>query len=472
MDPSAPTAPPPASGPSLTRALARHIRGLEAGPGDLEAAASFVQDWMGAFVAGWPTPPSGPLTAWAGGRSDVEGRVFLAAALSHIAETDDLHRRSVTHPGCVVIPVALLLGAELGKGGAEVLRAVLAGYEAMIRIGNAVGPAHYRIFHNTATVGGFGAAAAAAALLELDEDGWVDALGNAGTQAAGLWEFMSDAAMSKHLHAGMAATAGLRAALLASHGFTGPQRILEGDRGFFRGFCPDPEPHRVLEPAEGWALPGTSIKPWPCCRHTHPAIAAALALRERGVGPGDLRLSTYGTALRVTDDPEARTPYAARFSLQFCVAAALVQGRVEPDTFEAGLHDPAVRRVLGRVRVGVSEAHEAAYPGRWGATLHWTGDGGGAEEVTFPDAPGDPECPLTPAQLQDKVMALVRHGGLDEAQGRALVAAARAMATGGTVPRLPWPGSASATSTGPRGYEPDGPAAADVPDPQRPRRTP
>lgn len=445
---------------------------MDTGPADLKSAASFVQDWMGAFVAGWPTAPAGPLMSYAGGRSDLEGRVFLAASLSHIAETDDLHRRSVTHPGCVVIPVALLLGADLGRGGAEVLRAVLAGYEVMIRIGNALGPSHYRVFHNTATAGGFGAAAAAATLLDLDEDGWVHALGNAGTQAAGLWEFIADAAMSKHLHAGMAATAGLRAALLASHGFTGPERILEGDRGFFRGFCPDPEPYRVLEPAGGWALPGTSIKPWPCCRHTHPAIAAALALRERGVGAGELLLSTYGTALRVTNDAEARTPYAARFSLQFCVAAALVHGRVEPDTFEGGLHDPDVRQVLARVRVQESDAHETAYPARWGATLRWTGDAGGVEQITFPDAPGDPECPLTPAQLRDKVMALFRHGGLDEARARALYTEAGEMAAGGEVPPLPWPGSAGAIPAASGGYDAGGPATAVVPDPQRFRRTP
>lgn len=457
--------------PSLSRALARQTRERRAAGADLQSAVTFVRDWMGAYVAGWPTVPAGPLRAYAGSRSDLEGRVFLAAALSHIAETDDLHRRSVTHPGCVVVPVALLLGAELGRTGPEVLRAVLAGYEVMIRIGNALGPSHYRVFHNTATAGGFGAAAAAATLLELDEDGWVHALGNAGTQAAGLWEFIEDAAMSKHLHAGMAATAGLRAALLASHGFTGPERILEGERGFFRGLCPDPQPHRVLEEAPGWALPGTSIKPWPCCRHTHPAIAGALALRERGVGPGDLLLSTYATALRVTDDPEPGTPYAARFSLQFCVAAALVRGRVEPETFEQGLHDPEVRQVAGRVRVQESPALEAEYPARWGATLRWTGDGGGGEEVTVQDAPGDPENPLPPERLREKVLALFRHGGMDEGNGRALYEGLAAMAEGGEVPPLPEPGGTRAIPTARRGYGAEGVRAADSLPPPGPRRT-
>jgi 2-methylcitrate dehydratase PrpD len=432
----------PAVHPSLSRALVRQIREKGTTPGDLDAAVSFVQDWMGAYVAGWPTAPAAPLMGYAGGRSDLEGRVFLAAALSHIAETDDLHRRSVTHPGCVVVPVALLLGRERGKGGAQVLRAVLAGYEAMIRVGNALGPSHYRIFHNTATAGVFGAAAAAANLLELDEDGWVWALGNAGTQAGGLWEFLTDAAMSKHLHAGMAATAGLRAALLAAHGFTGPERILEGERGFFRGFCPDPDPSLVLEPDPGWALPGTSIKPWPCCRHTHPAIAAALAMRESGVGEGEFVLSTYGTALRVTDDPEARTPYAARFSLQFCVAAALARGSIVPDTFEGGLHSPDIRSLMPRVRVQESPELEGAYPRRWGAVLRWTGAGGEHREVAFPDAPGDPECPLTPSQLEGKVLSLFRHGGLPDAAGAELFAACGGMAVDGEVPVLPWPGGA------------------------------
>ena len=331
MEPIPPGASPPP--PSLIRALARHTRGLEADIPHLEAAAAFVQDWMGAYVAGWPTAPAGPLTGYAGGRSDLEGRVFLAAALSHIAETDDLHRSSVTHPGCVVVPVALLLGAELGRSGPEVLRAVLAGYEVMIRIGNALGPSHYRIFHNTATAGGFGAAAAAATLLELDEDGWVHALGNAGTQAGGLWQFLPDGAMSKHLHAGDGGHAGLPGGVPGLPIGSPAERILEGERGFFRGFCPDPEPLRAGA-CGGVGPPGTlPSKPWPLLPPYPPGHRTARRWRMTGAGGGSREPPPfpYSTALRVTDAPVGTHPPPRPPSASSSVwRRRLVHVRVEP----------------------------------------------------------------------------------------------------------------------------------------------
>src|SRR5262245_13023100 len=186
---------------TLSRGLARLIKSRPVGDQDLIQAERYVRDWLGAMVAGGATEPGKILRAYSRNKSALEDRVFLAGALSHITETDDLHRGSTTHPACAVIPVALLLGRHLEKDGKESLHAVLGGYEAMLRVGEALGPAHYRIFHNTATAGVFGSAAAAACLLNLDQNEWVWAFGNAGTQAAGLWQFNADATMSKHLHA-------------------------------------------------------------------------------------------------------------------------------------------------------------------------------------------------------------------------------------------------------------------------------
>lgn len=149
------------------------------------------------------------------------------------------------------------------------------GFEAMTRVGMAVGPAHYRIWHNTATCGPYGSAMAAAALLHLDGPATVHALGNAGTQSSGLWQFLDTGAMTKHLHAGHAAAAGVLAADLAQAGFTGPPAILEGAKGWFAAACPDADPAAVVRDPDGpWQLMQTSIKPWPSCRHTHPVINA------------------------------------------------------------------------------------------------------------------------------------------------------------------------------------------------------
>ena len=168
------------------------------------------------------------------------------------------------HPGCVVVPAAWALANKQGVGGHALLRSVLHGFEATTRVGMGVGPAHYKIWHNTATCGPYGSAMAAADLLGLDDEQTVHALGNAGTQSSGLWQFLETGAMTKHLHAGHAAEAGLKAADLAAFGFTGPPRILEGDKGFFKAACPDAQPELVLaNPDDAWQLTTTSIKPWP-----------------------------------------------------------------------------------------------------------------------------------------------------------------------------------------------------------------
>jgi 2-methylcitrate dehydratase PrpD len=404
----------------LSLLLTRLIRARAVDAADLRNAERYVRDWLGSLVAGGATSAGAMLRAYARQRTDLEGRVFLAAALSHITETDDLHRASTTHPACVVVPVSLLLARVLGASGPDALRAVLCGYEAMLRVGEALGPGHYRIFHNTATAGVFGAAAAAASLLDLDESGWVWALGNAGTQASGLWQFSEDATMSKHLHAGHAAEAGLRAALLAREGFTGPAAILEGEKGFFRGFCPDPQPDRVLAPSNGWKLAETSLKPYPSCRHTHPAIDAALEIRENQgeydvSRAAEIQIASYPVALRITDNSAPASSYAARFSIQFCVATALAHGSPGLHAFaEENLSsgDSVVHRLMDRTRVRVDPDLASAYPARWGAAVEVVWPDGRRQGARREVATGDPEDPLSEAELTAKVRDLFAYGGV------------------------------------------------------------
>ena len=409
---------------SLSRALVRLIRGQPTEAHDLVAAERYVRDWLGCTVAGRATAPGAALLAYGRDMVDLDGRVFLAAALSHITETDDLHRTSVTHPGCVVIPTALLLTHELGGTGSQALRAVLAGYEAIIRVGEALGEGHYKIFHNTATAGVFGSAAAACSLLDLDEDAWVWAMGNAGTQASGLWQFNEDATMSKHFHAGHAAAAGVRAALLAAQGFTGPSEILEGAKGFFRGFCPDPVPDAITREATGWKLPETSMKPYPCCRHTHPAVDAALELRDslgRGV-EGELtadriasvQILTYPAALDITDRPRPTTPYAAKFSMQYCVARSIACGPPDLASFEpTELGDEVLAEWLRKTTVEVDARFETAYPDHWSAEVVTTGVDGSTHRASRTDAAGDPEHPLDDDALDRKALGLLAYGGME-----------------------------------------------------------
>lgn len=432
--------------PSLSARLARLIRDKPAVLGDLRVAQRHVRDWVGSMAAGGAAPAGRILRTYAGDRRDIESRVFLAAALSHVTETDDLHRSSVTHPGCVVVPTAWLLASELGLGGRAVLHAVLVGYEAMLRIGEALGPGHYRVFHNTATAGVFGAAAAAAQLLGLDDEGWVWAFGNAGTQAAGLWQFNEDGTMSKHLHAGHAAEAGLRSALMAKHGFTGPGAILEGERGFFRGLCPDPDPERVLAPAAGWKLPETSFKPYPSCRHTHAAIDAALEIRdlmlqaeEPPASIVEVRIATYPVALRYTDNPAPASTYAAKFSIQFCVATALVHGRPTLAAFEGDhLADSAVRDLTARASVTERRDFAESYPAHWRSAVDVVTDAGSTYSAERHGARGDPECPMSDEELDEKARDLLAYGNTSPAAAELLLRACRKLVEDGPLPPLPW----------------------------------
>lgn len=418
---------------------------------DLEAAALFMLDAMASAVAGSRTPQGKILMAWGsrigacGGDAvrDAGRRAFLLGGLTHILEVDDLHRKSVVHPGCVTVP-AVWGAAEAGLGtgnGYDLLSAVLWGFEAATRVGMAVGPAHYRIFHNTATCGPFGSAMAAARLLGLTRAQAVDALGNAGTQAAGLWQFLDTGAMSKHLHAGRGAEAGLVAAELAALGLTGAAKIIEGARGFFAGLCPDAEPARLLaDPDEPWQLRLTSIKPWPSCRHTHPAIDAAQeihqALARNGHASAEIEnveIETYGAALALCDRPEPHTVYDAKFSLQHTVAAALCRGRVDFAAFDVEARAQCAK-LRGRVRVAQSPSFEAAYPAHWGSRVSVHFHDGSTIAAERSDAKGDPEMPLGTEQMLEKARDLLDFGRYGES--RALIDGIFALADGGTLPRL------------------------------------
>ncbi|WP_018698677.1 MmgE/PrpD family protein [Amorphus coralli] len=411
---------------SLTRDLVRLIDAKVLADADLERASLFVLDTVACALGAHGTEPARILTAVAPpGSGDTARQAFHFGGLAHILEMDDLHRDSVTHPGSVVIPAAWAIACARGLGGRAFLAAVLAGYEACCRVGMAVGKAHYRVWHNTATCGPFGSAMASARLLGLDEDRTVWALGNAGTQSSGLWEFLSAGAMSKHLHTARAAESGVLAALLAEEGFTGPATILEGEKGFFAGLCPDPDPAAVnADPDRPWALTETSIKPWPCCRHTHPAIDAALSLHADlgGAAIRDVRVATYRAALDVCDRPDPHEPYGAKFSLQHCVAAALFDGSVTQESFDG----PARHRLSdlrARVSLAIDPTLDRAYPAAWGATIEVTSEDGRVLTATRHEAKGDPDNPLDAGEMAAKARLLLTGGGLEPAAADALMAA-------------------------------------------------
>jgi 2-methylcitrate dehydratase PrpD len=372
-------------------------------------------DWLGSAVRGGREKPArialSVLLAQggcpqstiipSGDKTSALNAALLNGIASHIVELDDVHRGSIIHAAAAVIPAALATAEMVHANGRGLIEAIVAGYETAIRLGEAVTPSHYYYWHNTGTCGTFGACAASGKLLGLSRDQMVWALGNAGTQAAGLWEFLSSGAMSKHLHPGKAGYNGLLSALLAKEGFTGAETIIEGERGFCRAMAPEFNLARITDGlgAPPYKIEGNSFKIHASCRHTHPAVDLALDLAARNpIKPEDILeivVRTYRTALDITDNAEPRTVFSSKFSLPFCVALALKQGKCGLEDFsEENLCDSRIRSLMKRVRLEVDAGYDDLHPAKWGAAIEIATKSGKVYSASTDFPRGDPENPV------------------------------------------------------------------------------
>ena len=432
--------------PSLSRELLRLLE-RPIHQADRERAAWHLLDWITCAFAGRSAPAAlalarwgeagaaGPCSTWGLGPREAAVAALVNGGLGNLLELDDLHRRAIVHPGDTVVPAALALAEREGASGAVLLEALLRGYEVAIRVGMAAGPGHYRLWYSTATCGVFGAAAAGAHVLGLDAERSLDALGQAGMMAAGLWQCRQEPTFSKQLATGRAAQSGLLAAELARTGFAGPRQILEGSHGFFVATCTQPDlPALLAEPDGPWKMHEVSFKPWPACRHVHPAIEAALALRAGGLDLGQLQLlslHTYADAIAFADCPEPQTAHEARFSLQHAVAVACLRGDLGlSDSGPEALADGATAELRRKVRVQEDAACTRAYPARYGARLVALGLDGRQRIIEVQTAKGDPENPLSEAELQAKALGLMGGAGLSESESRRILEATLALAHG------------------------------------------
>lgn len=383
-------------GHSLTERLAQHLL-RPIGPDMRERARLHLLDWLGC-VAGALTAP----VAEAVRRAELPP-CHLGSWLGNALEMDDVHRQAVLHPGPVVWSAALEAALDEGAGTDAMLDGAVRGYEAMIAVGATFDAWHYAHYHPTATAGPFGSAAAGGCVYGLSADDLVNALGNAGSTTGGLWRTRHEPVMTKQLHAAYARNNGLFAAHMAKAGVTGPRFILEGEQGLYAATCRAPKP-MVL--GEGWRMAEVSFKPWGACRHAHPAIDAALRLRERGALGGQVLVETYRDALTFCDRAEPATVLEAKFSLQHAVAVVAERGVPALADFEP---DAIAALAPARTRVRVAEAPEitARYPAHFGARI--TAAGGTVEVV---DTLGDPERPLGREGVIAKARALMDWGGV------------------------------------------------------------
>lgn len=350
------------------------------------------------------------------GRGDEASSLLFNASLGNVLEMDDVHRCSILHPGPVVIPAALAIAARRGASGDALLNAIVQGYEAVIRVGQSLGAAHYRYWHTTSTAGAFGAAVAAASLLGLPREAWVWALGNAGARTGGLWQMRHEPCDSKQLHNGWSSLIGMQAALAAEAGLVGPSSLLEGEQGLLAAAAAGGFP-AAIRAEGGWGVWDCTFKPWAACRHAHPAIDAALRVQCDTGSIRAITVSTYGDAVKFCDRAQPGDELQAKFSIQHAVALALRGKPPGLDDFRpACFRDPALAELRERITVREDAEFQGAYPNHYGARVTVHLRNGDIAEAAVRDTLGDPARPLSDAALADKRATLLARAGYSRAQ--------------------------------------------------------
>ncbi len=381
-------------------------------------------DWFAASLPGAVTPEARALEngladglgvgkAWtlSGRRAPARLAALINGTASHAVEFDDIFAPAIYHPGSPTIAAALAAAQSLNKTGLDLIVSVIAGYEVSTRIGEAMGRAHYKYWHNTGTVGTFGAAAAVGLLYDLDRERLAHALSTAATMASGLQQAFRGDARIKPLHAGHAADAGHVAVASAGGGVTAPSDMLEGELGFGNAMSTGVDWDSVLQDREVFNISRITIKNHGCCGHIFAALDGVLHLKSKhGFKHTDvaaIEVGGYSATFKVTGNYCVDTPAAARFSLPFIVASGLVHGSIRLDaTTSARLSDARVLGLMPRITVALDPEIDALFPGQRAAKILIRLKDGRVLQHLQPHRVGDPELPLDDEKLNEKFMEL------------------------------------------------------------------
>ncbi len=435
---------------TATEALAGFLTGRPSGVAQRRATARLcLLDTIGSMLFGSRTPWSRAAAAFARAQGADRGpcavvgagwattaamAAFANGAAAHGFELDDVHEEAISHPGAVCVPVALAVAADLQSArgrqgaspafgsatvsGADLLDAIVVGYEAMGRAGIAVGaPWHMRHgFHPTGQSGVFGAAATAGHLLGLDAERLTAALGIAATFASGLTEFTASGGDTKRLHAGRAAEGGLTAAYLAAAGFEGPAAGLDGRYGFCRVTSPQPALHLLLDAlGERWMIDEITIKPFASCSDVHPLIEAAQQIRAEGVHPGRISsIVAHASSKAVEQNAQDGTVsvMAAQYSAPFNIAAAFVADPADPDTYHPSrIAAGDVAALQAKVQpLRADPAYDATYAWKMSGRLEVTMVDGTTITRAVEGQKGSMHNPLTADEVEAKLTRVASVG--------------------------------------------------------------
>jgi len=430
----------------LTRQLAQFVCDTTAVPDAvLEAAKVALIDTLGVALAGAHEDAAEIAFACAAdtqakSQAAIWGRAFETSAVdaafvnaiaAHALDFDDTLATLRGHPSAALIPAVLAVGDAVHARGVDILAAYALGSEIAGKLGMAMGNGHYlRGWHNTGTLGVFSSAAAACRLYGADVTELCRAWGIAAAQSAGL--VRNFGTMSKPFQAGHAARSGVIAASLAHRGFTADQNIFDGPNGFLALYGADGVDPAALAGKLGrpWDIvePGMNFKRWPCCYCNHRAIGGVLQLLDKhairtdevesvriGFPPGSDEPLIY-------DDP--KTGLEGKFSIQYAIAATLLDRKLTFDTFtDAAVNRPQARALMEKVQ-RYRVADDKVYSGTVGYTDIEISTRRGTNYLRVDKGPGSPAWPMSIADHEEKFLDCASRA-LSTAQARGLLDIAR-----------------------------------------------
>lgn len=427
----------------------------------IDAGRQLITDWLGCVFIGAESAPAKTLVAAHG---DEIGRgaatcfvgptvchpglaALISGVASHTIELDDIYSPALYHPGVCVISAALAASQMAGVNGERFLRAVIAGYEISNRIGAGVNPDHYKYWHTTGTVGTFGATIATAVALDLDAGQVANAIGNAASMAAGLQQAFRSDGMTKPLHAGRAAEAGLLAARIAKSGFTGSSDMLSGPVGFVQAMSHGRDIAGQFDTMfTDWTVTRSMYKRFSFCGHIAAPIDVVMDLSAReNIDPARIKqidVATYATALEAAGIVHPGSVFEAKFSLPFCVAATLLgHDLTDPTSFDRLYADRDIARLIDKVTLAEDPKITAAFPKLRGGRVSITMNNGTVYADVAVTRKGEPSNPFTPGELREKFKRLAgatrQKGNID-----AWLARVEALPGGGSLAPTSFPAAA------------------------------
>jgi 2-methylcitrate dehydratase PrpD len=369
---------------------------------------------------------------------------LVNGSATHGEDFDDTFEGGPIHAGAAIVPAALALAEHRGLEGGAVTKGVVVGTEFACR-GSMVAPQaiHRAGFHPSGVLCALGAAAGSAAMLGLSAGRIANAIGIAGSFASGIIEYLADGSWTKRFHPGWAAQAGIRAALLAEAGFTGPLTVLEGAHGFYKAFAPSRQPDfQVLlgELGTRYVIDGIAFKPYACGTMTHPYIDCMMELRGSGVRPDDVVAVVCevgeGTVHRLWEPLAAkrRVPngYVAKFSSPYCIAVGFLDGAVGFEQFtDERAADPRLRAFAEKISYVIDPKNP--YPREYTGHVRVTLKDGSVREIRRPHFRGGAHAPIPDDELARKYRDNCRFGGWSDERAARVAAAIDAIAAGGSV---------------------------------------